>query len=44
MSEGAFFKGDLDQDQWPEITWIMVDQMNRWILVQSGFIGSSDPQ
>ena len=24
------------------ITWIVVDQMNRWILVQSGFIGSFD--
>ena len=27
-----------DQDQRSEIFWIMVDQMNRWILVQNGFI------
>ena len=37
---GAFLWDDLDQDHWSKITWIMVDQMNRWILVQSGFIGS----
>ena len=41
---GAFLWGDPDQDQRSEITWIMVDQMNRWILVQSGFIGSFDLQ
>ena len=29
-----------DQDQWSEITPIIVDQMNWWILVQSGFISS----
>ena len=28
--------------QWSEIIHIMLDQMNRWILVQSGFIGSFD--
>ena len=39
---GAFLWDDLDQDHWSEITWIKVDQMNRWILVQSGFIGSFD--
>ena len=27
----AFLWDDPDQDQWSEITWIMVDQMNRWI-------------
>ena len=31
---------DPDQDQWSKITRIMVDQMNRWILVQSGFTAS----
>ena len=38
----AFLWDDPDQDQWSEITQIMVDQMNQWILVQSGFIGSFD--
>ena len=38
----AFLWEDPDQDQWCEITRIMVDQMSRWILVQSGFIGSFD--
>ena len=42
ISKGAFLWDDPDQDQWSEITRIMVDQMNRWILVQSGFIGSFD--
>ena len=40
--KGAFLWDDPDQDQWSEITRIMVDQKNRWILVQSGFIGSFD--
>ena len=39
---GAFLWDDPDQDQWSEITRIMVDQMNQWILVQSGFISSFD--
>ena len=39
---GAFLWDDKDQDQWTEITQFMVDQMNRWILVQSGFIGLFD--
>ena len=30
------------KDQWSEITQIMVNQMNLWILAQSGFIGSFD--
>ena len=38
-TEGAFLLDDPDKDQWSEITRIMVDQMNQWILVQSGFIG-----
>ena len=38
----AFLWDDPDQNQWSEITQIMVDQMNRWILVQNGFIGSFD--
>ena len=33
---------DLDQDQWSEISRIMVEKMNRWILVQSELIGSLD--
>ena len=37
---GAFLW--VDQDQWSEITPIIVDQMNWWILVQSGFISSFD--
>ena len=40
-SMGAFLWDDRDQDQRSEITWIMVDQMSQWILVQNGFIGSS---
>ena len=36
--KGAFLWDDLDQDQWSKITRIMVDQMNRWILVQIEFI------
>ena len=39
---GAFLWDDPDHDQRSEITWIMVDQMNQWILVQSGFISSFD--
>ena len=35
---------DPDQDQWSEITRIMVDQMNRWIHSGQGFIGSFDLQ
>ena len=31
QSRGAFLWDDLDQDQWFEITLIMVDQMNWWI-------------
>ena len=42
ITTGAFLWNDPDQDQWSEITRIMVDQMNQWILVQSGFIGSFD--
>ena len=38
----AFLWDDPYQDQQSEITWIMVDQMNQWILVQNGFIGSFD--
>ena len=37
---GAFHWGD--QDQRSEITPIILDQMNQWILVKSGFIGSFD--
>jgi len=40
ISKGAFLWDYPDQDQWTVITRAMVDQMNRWILVQSGFIGS----
>ena len=40
--KGAFLWDDLDQNQWFKITRIIVDQMNWWILVQSGFIGSFD--
>ena len=40
--KGAFLWDDPDQDQWSEVTRIMVDQMNRWILVQNGFIASFD--
>ena len=42
LSMGAFLWDDPDQDQLSEIAWIIVDQMNRWILIQSGFIGSID--
>ena len=41
-SWGAFLWDDPHQDHWLEITRIMADQMNRRILVQSGFIGSFD--
>ena len=40
--KGAFLWDDPDQDQWSEITRIMVDQMNRWIHSGQGFIGSFD--
>ena len=40
--KGAFLWYDPDKDQWSEITRIMVDQMNQRLLVQSGFIDSSD--
>ena len=39
-TKGVFLGDDPDQDQWSEITRIMVDRMNWWILVQSGFICS----
>ena len=41
-TSGAFPRDDPDQDQWFEITRIMVDQMNRWIHSGQGFIGSFD--
>ena len=41
---GAFLWDDSDQDQWSEITRIMVDQMNRWIHYEQGFIGLFDLQ
>ena len=41
-SKGAFLWDDPDQDLWSEIIRIMVDQMNRWIIVESGFIGYFD--
>ena len=37
FSKGAFLWNGPDQDQWSKITRIMVDEMSRWILVQSGF-------
>ena len=39
---GAFLWNNPDQDQWSEITRIMVDQKNQWIHSGQGFIGSSD--
>ena len=42
VSMGAFPWDDPDQDQWSEITPIMVRQMNRWIHSEQGFIGSFD--
>ena len=33
-SKGAFLWDDLDQDQWPEITRIMMHLRNRWILAR----------
>ena len=41
-SLGAFLWDDPDQNQWSEITRIMVDQMNPWIHCRQGFIGSFD--
>ena len=38
----AFLGDDPDQNQWSEITRIIVDQMNRWIHSGEGFIGSFD--
>ena len=37
FSKGVFIWDDPDQDQWSKIIRIMVDEMSRWILVQSGF-------
>ena len=42
LFKDAFLWDDLDQYHWSQITRIMVDQMNWWILVQSGFISSFD--
>ena len=42
FSKGAFLWDDPDQYQWSEITRIMVDQMNWWILSGQGFIGLFD--
>ena len=36
------FRINPDQDQWLEMTWIMVQQMKRCILFQGGFISSID--
>ena len=44
LSKGALLWDDPDWDQWSEITRIMANQMNWWILVQSGLIGSFDLQ
>ena len=38
--KGAFVWDDPDEDQWSEITWIMVDQMRWWIHPSQGFISS----
>ena len=43
-SWGAFLWDDRDQDQWSEITRIMLDQTNRRIHSGQGFIGSLDLQ
>ena len=40
--QGAFFWDDSGQDQWSQITRIMLDQMNRLIHSRQGFIGSLD--
>ena len=37
FSKGVFIWDDPDEDQWSKIIRIMVDEMSRWILVQSGF-------
>ena len=42
QSKGAFLWNDPDQDQWSEITRIILDQINRWIHSGQGFIGSLD--
>ena len=39
FSKGALLWDDPDQDQWSEITRIMVDQMNWWVHSGQGFIG-----
>ena len=39
-SMGVFLWDDRDQDQWSEITRILLHQMNWWILSQRGFFGS----
>ena len=41
-SMGAFLWDDPDQDQWSDITRILLHQMNWWILTQGRFIGSFD--
>lgn len=38
--KGAFVWDDPDEDQLSEITWIMIDQMSRWIHPSQGFISS----
>ena len=40
--EGVFIWGDLSQDYWCKITWVMLHQRTRWIYNQNGFIGSFD--
>ena len=40
--EGVFIWGDLSQDYWCKITWVMLHQRNRWNYNQNGFIGSFD--
>ena len=42
LTKGAFLRDDPDQDQWSQITQIMVDQMHPWIHSGQGFIGSFD--
>ena len=39
-SMGVFLWDDPDQEQWSEITHILVHQMNWWILSQRGFVDS----
>ena len=42
-SKGAFLWDDLDQDQWPEITRIMMHLRNRWILARFALRMHHDP-